>query len=279
MSHQQINRRSSTPCPRCRRLISINTDKCIHCGLRKPSIYLSTPVLKDLIIGKISFVDGILLICVVLYVLALLLDFSGLSILEGGIFNLLSPAIESLNKLGMGGAIPMAHGRWWTLITATYLHGSILHIGFNMLWLRRIGPLVEELFGASRFWIIYTLSGLAGSILTTIAGTPFFVGASGAIFGLFGALIYYGRHRGGTFGTNLFRQMLIWAGIAFVFGFMAQGIDNWGHLGGFLGGLVTAILLGYQEKSRQSLYQHIFATFLLLIVGVCFVMMVITFFS
>ena len=148
-----------------------------------------------------------------------------------------------------------------------------------MLWLRRIGPLVEELFGASRFWIIYTLAGLAGSILTTIAGTPSFIGASGAIFGLFGALIYYGRHRGGTFGTNLFRQMLIWAGILFVFGFMMEGIDNWGHLGGFLGGLITAIFLGYQEKSRQSLYHHIIGTILLLFVLVCFLLMVITFFS
>ncbi len=279
MSHQHLNRRSSTPCPRCKRLISIKTDRCIHCGLPKPGIYLSIPILRDLIIGRISFVDGVVLICVVLYVLALLLDFSGLSLLEGGIFNLLSPSGESLYKLGMGGVIPMAEGRWWTLITATYLHGSILHIGFNMLWLRRIGPLVEELFGASRFWIIYTISGLTGSIVTTIAGTGFFVGASGAIFGLFGALIYYGRHRGGTFGSNIFRQMLIWAGIAFVFGFMATGVDNWGHLGGFLGGIAVAVLLGYEEKSRQSLTQHILAFLLLFVVALCFVFMMIAFFS
>ena len=184
MSHQHINRRSSTPCPRCKRLISINADSCIHCGLARPKIYLSIPILRDLITGKISFVDSIVLLCLVLYVLALLLDITGLSLIGGNILNLLRPAEESLYKLGMGGRIPLAMGRWWTMITATYLHGSILHIGFNMLWLRRIGPLVEELFGASRFWIIYTISGLFGSILTTIMGTYFFVGASGAIFGL-----------------------------------------------------------------------------------------------
>lgn len=279
MNRQYNNRRSSTPCPRCHRLISINAKNCIHCGLSRPGYYLSVPVLNELIAGKISFVDGIVLICVVLYVLALLLDFSGLSLIGGSFLNLLSPANESLYKLGMGGRIPMVAGRWWTLITATYLHGSILHIGFNMLWLRRIGPLVEELFGASRFWIIYTISGLAGSILTTIVGTPLFVGASGAIFGLFGALIYYGRHRGGTFGSNIFRQMLIWAGIAFVFGFLASGVDNWGHLGGFLGGLAMAVLLGYQERSRQTLTQNIIAFLLLIGVALCFLFMVITFFS
>lgn len=279
MNRDYNNRRSSTPCPRCKRLISINADSCIHCGLPKPGIYLSIPILNDLISGKIAFVDGIVLLCIALYVLALLLDTSGLSIFGGGILNLLSPTSESLYKLGMGGRIPMAAGRWWTLITATYLHGSILHIGFNMLWLRRIGPLVEELFGASRFWIIYTLSGLAGSILTTIMGTPFFVGASGAIFGLLGALIYYGRHRGGTFGSNIFRQMLIWAGILFVFGFLSARVDNWGHLGGFLGGIIAAALLGYQEKSRETLIQNIIAFLLLIGVALCFLFMVITFFS
>jgi len=279
MRHQSINSRSSTPCPRCKRLISINADRCIHCGLARPKFYLSIPVLRDLITGKISFVDGIVLFCVSLYVLALLLDISGLSAISMNIFNLLRPTDESLYKLGMGGRIPMATGRWWTVITATYLHGSLLHIGFNMLWLRRIGPLVEELFGASRFWIIYTISGLSGSILTTLMGTNFFVGASGAIFGLFGALIYYGRHRGGTFGSNIFRQMLIWAGIAFLFGFLAAGVDNWGHLGGFLGGLAISALVGYKEKSRQTLYQHIIAFVLLIFVAICFIFMVIVFFS
>lgn len=279
MNRQYNNRRSSTPCPRCKKLISSDTDRCIHCGLARPSIYLSIPILNDLISEKIAIVDGIVLICIVLYVLALLLDFSSLSLFGGSIFNLLSPVNESLYKLGMGGRIPMAAGRWWTLITATYLHGGILHIGFNMLWLRRIGPLVEELFGASRFWIIYTISGLAGSILTTIMGTPFFVGASGAIFGLLGALIYYGRHRGGTFGSNIFRQMLIWAGFLFFFGFLSARVDNWGHLGGFLGGLAVAAILGYQERSRQTLNQNIIAFLLLIGVALCFLFMVITFFS
>jgi rhomboid protease GluP len=198
---------------------------------------------------------------------------------EGGMFNLLSPTGQSLYKLGMGGRIPLLEGRWWSMITANYLHANILHIAFNMLWLSRIGPLVVELYGSSRFWIIYTIAGLTGSIVTTLAGTPFFIGASGAIFGLFGALIYYGRHRGGTFGSAIFRQMLIWAAIAFVFGFINTNIDNWGHFGGFIGGILAALIVGYQERFRQSLYHHLAATILLLFVVICFVFMVIAFFS
>jgi len=198
---------------------------------------------------------------------------------SGGLFNFLSPTPLSLIKVGAGGRFPMSAGHWWSLITATYLHGSILHILFNMLWLRQIGPLVEELFGASRFFIIYTVAGLTGSIVSVLAGTPLFVGASGAIFGLFATLIYYGWHRGGTFGSAIFRQMLIWGVIAFLFGFMARGIDNWGHIGGFIGGGLAAILLGYQERRRQNLSHHILALVALLFVLLCFGLQIRSFIS
>jgi len=234
------------------------------------------PILGNLIRGEISFVDGIAIFCFVLYVLAIALDVSS-AFKFTGIFGILSPSTSALYKLGLGGAIPLQQGRWWTLITATYLHGSILHILFNMLWLRQIGFWVEELFGASRFVLIYTLAGLIGSFVSTLAGIPAFVGASGAIFGLFGALIYYGRHRGGTYGSTIFRQILIWAGMAFIFGLAMPCIDNWGHAGCFVGGFLAAMLLGYQEKKRQTLGQHIVAMLILIGIVICFAFMLIYF--
>ncbi len=279
MYNRYSRNRSSTPCPRCRRLISLNTDRCIHCGLRKPGLYLRLPLLRDLIAERVSFVDPIMITCIALYLLAIALDFSGTTLFGGGLFNMLSPATQSLYRLGMGGELSIQAGRWWSLITATYLHGSLLHIAFNMLWLRQLAPWVVELFGASRFWIIYTVAGLTGSIISTLAGTLFFVGASGAIFGLFGALIFYGRHRGGTFGTNLFRQMLVWVVIGFVLGFTARGIDNWGHVGGFIGGLAAAWLLGYQERKRENLTHYLIAAGFILFVGLCFALMMANFFA
>jgi len=265
------------PCPRCKKLISANTPQCIHCGLKRPGFYARSPLLSELIQESLSFVNGIIVLCFLLYVLALSLDLPK-ALAFGGVFTTLSPSGEALYKIGMGGARALQAGRWWTLITTTYLHGSILHILFNMLWLRRLGPWVEELFGASRFFLIYTFSGLAGAILSALIGTSYFVGASGAIFGLFGALIYYGRHRGGTFGSAIFRQILIWAGFGFFLGFLMPGVDNWGHLGGFLGGILMAALLGYQEKKRQALGHHILAVVALAVVLVCFLMMLVFFF-
>jgi rhomboid protease GluP len=100
----------------------------------------------------------------------------------------------------MTGSYAMARGRFWTLITAIYLHGSLLHIVFNLLWIRQLGPAVEELFGTSRLILIFTFSGVAGFIISNLVGIQFTIGASGSIFGLLGALIYYGRHCGGVFG-------------------------------------------------------------------------------
>jgi rhomboid protease GluP len=148
-----------------------------------------------------------------------------------------------------------------------------------MLWLRQIGPLVEELFGASRFLVIYTLAGLLGSAFSTLAGTPFFIGASGAVFGLFGALIAYGLQRGGTFGTGLFRQMALWAAIGFVFGLLVPATDNWGHLGGLVAGLLLGTALGYQERTLQKLGHHVAALLALALIIFCFVLMIFTFFK
>jgi rhomboid protease GluP len=269
MFNQNNDRRSTLHCPRCGRLISKQADSCINCGLPFPNLIASIPLLGSLIRGQISFVDPITITCFGLYVLALALDLTNVLSFDN-IFSALSPSGQSLLKLGMGGRIPLQYGNWWTLITATYLHGSVFHILFNMLWLRQIGHLVEELFGVSRFFIIYTFAGLTGSLLSVAAGTPFFVGASGAIFGLFGALIYYGWHRGGTFGGNIFRQMIIWAGIAFIMGFFVTNVDNWGHLGGLLGGALAAYLLGYNERKRMSIYHHLAAFLLVIVVLACF---------
>jgi rhomboid protease GluP len=257
-------------------LISAKAQKCIHCGLAKPGWYASFPLLNSLLRGKISFHGGLILACFLLYVLALGLDLPGIVFLGNGMASL-SPSNLALEKLGMGGRIPLLEGRWWTLLTATYLHGGILHILFNMLWLRQIGPLVEELFGASRFIVLYTAAGVIGALLSTAAGTPLFVGASGSIFGLFGALIFYGWRRGGTFGSMIFRRMLYWAAFGLVFGLLNSGVDNWGHVGGFIGGFAIASLMSYQERKRQGLSDHLIALGTLVFIAVCFLLMLITF--
>jgi rhomboid protease GluP len=177
----------------------------------------------------------------------------------------LSPDNGSLILLGATGKIPIHRfGRWWTLISANYLHGSIMHIFFNMMAFRQIAPLILNQFGGSRMIIIYTLSGMAGFWTSCLAGVPLTIGASAAICGMMGAALYYGKSRGGAFGRSVFRQIGNWAvGIA-IFGFLVPGIDNWGHGGGIVSGAVCGALLGYREKSAQNKLHHLAAGILVL---------------
>jgi len=266
-------------CPRCRKLVNPTSSQCPNCGLPYPRFFSTFPVLDNLLRGEIRFTPHITTVCIGMYLTVMALDIA--SALGSGTpvtGLLMGPSSAALRSLGTSGVLSLSQGNWWTLITATYLHASILHILFNMLALRSLGPLVEYLFGSSRFFIIYTAAGLAGSLLSTVVGTFSSVGASGAVFGLGGALFYYGWRRGGSFGQSIFRNMAFFLGINLVLGFSSGGlIDNWGHLGGLVGGAVMALLLGFQEQRRESFWQHILVLLVMLFVVVCFVLMAASF--
>jgi len=171
-------------------------------------------------------------------------------------FFFLSPDNRSLLLLGASGYIPIERlHRWWSLISANYLHGSVLHILFNMIALRQLGPLVLQEYGNYRMFIIYTLSGVAGFFVSYLAGVTFTIGASAAVCGLIGAALYFGKNRGGVYGQTIYRQIGGWAIGIFMFGFLVPSINNWAHGGGMLAGVALGFLLGYQERSREK-YGH-----------------------
>lgn len=252
-------------CPNCGKLISANAEECIHCGMKNPNLWGLAPFLRKIFGGQVSLIPIISIICIGLYVISLLLDPSAL-FRPRGFLGILSPSGHSLQRLGMTGVFAMSKGEWWTLITAIYLHGGILHILFNVLWIRQLGPIVEDLFGTSRTILLFTISGVVGFLFSNYAFIiskhffiPFTIGASGSIFGLLGALVYYGRHRGGAFGTAVYRQTGQWAIVLFVLGFLMPGINNFAHGGGFIGGYVTATLLGFSEVKRETRTHHLLA--------------------
>jgi rhomboid protease GluP len=144
-------------------------------------------------------------------------------------------------------------GRWWTLISANYLHGSLLHIVFNMIALHQLGPLLLREYGISRMIAIYTLSGIGGYLISSLFGVRFTIGASAAVCGLIGAALYYGKSRGGTYGNAVYSQIGGWAIGIFIFGFMVPGINNWGHGGGMLVGALLGYILGYRERSPEKI--------------------------
>jgi membrane associated rhomboid family serine protease len=192
------------------------------------------------------------------YLASLLLDLSAATRMRG-LFGLLSPSPAALNALGMTGAYALKRGRWWTLVTAIYLHGGLLHILFNLLWVRQLAPVVEDLFGRARLAVIFTAGGALGFLVSDLAGVPFSIGASGGIFGLLGALVFYGKSRGGTFGVAIMRQYGHWALILFVLGFLMPGVDNFAHAGGFAGGFLAGAALGSSDRRPERVADALLA--------------------
>ena len=244
-------------CPSCGKLVGINDEQCYNCGRRNPGMWGLAPLFRRL--GQdLGFTSLVTWGCVALYIASLIIDpreigMRGMSIME--------PSNRSIYLFGASGAIPVfGYGRWWTVLSAAWLHGNLIHIFFNMLWIRQLAPATAELYGSSRTVIIYTASSVVGFLLSSFAGLIFgaipilggaqlTIGASASIFGLLGALVVYGR-RGGS--SHIGGQARTYAIILFVFGFMMPNIDNYAHLGGFLGGYAVARWLDPLKPERGN---------------------------
>jgi len=223
---------------------------CPHCGLKNPGAAWKTALWGR--IGTFDLVRGLIYTNVVFYILSLLMNPSSMGISINPL-QLLSPSETSLFILGATGTWPIMHfGRWWTLVTASFLHGGIMHIIFNMMALSQLGPFVLAEFGFYRFFVIYILSGVVGFYLSCLAGIPLTIGASAGICGLIGAILYFGKSRGGFYGENIFRQAMGWVVGLVLFGIILPGINNWAHIGGLLAGIAVGFLLGYEERRKET---------------------------
>jgi rhomboid protease GluP len=229
-------------------LVGVNDPTCYNCGRRNPGLWGFAPALRGLgnDLGFISIVTGG---TIIMYVLSLVMSRDGTNI---G----LTPSSGALMILGASGAVPVfQYGWWWTVLTAGWLHGGVLHIFFNVLWIRQLGPEIANLYGAGRMVIIYTIAGIAGFALSSVMGLlpiPFFgapltVGASASIFGFLGALVHYGRRTGSLHARQMGLQYALFMGIM---GFVFSGVDNAAHLGGFTGGYLASLMLDPLKKER-----------------------------
>ena len=134
-------------------------------------------------------------------------------------------------------------GQVWRLFTAMFLHIGVIHLLFNLYALNSLGPLVEGFFGHRRFLVVYLIGGLFGSLASYIFSAVPSAGASGAIFGLIGAAtVYFLRYQNnfGARGRAILQNMVIVIVINLIFGLSMPGIDNWGHIGGLIGGALVA---------------------------------------
>ncbi len=239
----------SVVCPNCGRLVGVNEQQCPFCGAWRPGLFGWATVLRRALGGRLDLFSAIVTACVTLYALACLLQPEAL-FESRGLLSILSPGSRALYQLGMtSGAVTLGLGWWWTLLTAIYLHGSLLHIVFNMMWIRNLGPAVTEVYGPGRAFVLFNLAGAGGFLVSNVMGGAPTIGASGSIFGLLGALIVYGRRRGSSVVTQ---QLWQWAIILGVFGFLMPGINNWAHGGGFAAGWVGASLMNLDDDRQDS---------------------------
>lgn len=230
-------------CPECRALVDRGHDRCPLCGSPMHGVVrgvvgrsaeLALPA-HGRVTYLIALVNGLLFLITLLVTIQAMQGELGLGILLGGIDD------EVLLRYGAKWGPLIVQGEWWRLVTPVFLHGGLLHIGMNTWVLLDLGPMVENLYGRAKYWVMYLLCGIGGAV-GSFLWRPYSlsIGASGAIFGLIGVLIgrTYQYHR--THPSPERSMLVSWAVRMLILG-MLPGIDNAAHIGG----LITGLALGY----------------------------------
>ncbi|UCF93659.1 MAG: rhomboid family intramembrane serine protease [Desulfobacterales bacterium] len=251
--------RRSILCPNCRKLVSFDEARCPYCGISRPGAWWKNNLWTRGFNNSDQLIRTIIYVNVAMYAISLLLYPQSSTLSLNPLF-FLSPGDTSLLVLGATGTIPIDRfHRWWTIVSASYLHGGILHILFNMAAFRQLAALVIREYGVYRMFLLYTLGGIVGFLISYLANVRITIGASAAVCGLVGASLYYGKSRGGIYGRAIYKQISGWVMFLFIFGLLVPGINNWGHGGGILAGAAFGFLLGYQEKKKENLGHKILA--------------------
>lgn len=159
--------------------------------------------------------------------------------------------VNELAAYGANIADYIKDGEIYRLLTSAFIHAGILHLLCNMYCLYIIGPQLESFFGKMKFLVIYLFSAITGNLMSMLFTSGESVGASGAIFGLFGAMLYFGYHYRVYLGNVMKSQLIPLIILNLLFGFMVSGVDNAAHIGGIIGGTLMTIALGVKYRSTM----------------------------
>jgi len=250
-------------CPQCRAFITTDDKICPYCNAEvAPKPYVSrTP--SDALGGLIPHARFVTVVIMLINT-----GFYIATVLRGGGSD---PDIQTLLLFGAKYTPRIVGGEWWRLITAGFLHGGILHILMNMWVLFDLGAQVEEMYGTSRFLLMYFVSNITGFLASMylLPGTPS-VGASAAIFGLIGAMIAVGVRDRSSYGSAIRSFYVRWAIYGLVLS-LIPGTDWAAHLGGLAGGFVIGVITGTPgiSAAMERIWQ-VAAGFAVAITGLAF---------
>lgn len=176
--------------------------------------------------------------------------------------------IAHLVQFGASFKPAIVNGEWWRIVSAMFLHGGYLHLIMNMLALYYLGIIVERIYGSRRFLCIYILAGIGGGLASFAFSSPVSVGvgASGAIFGLFGALLFFGTIHKKLFIQTMGRGILTIIAINIVIGITIPQIDMSAHLGGLVTGFLATAFC-YLPKKKNIIIQCIASLLYLILIG------------
>ncbi|MDD3186939.1 MAG: rhomboid family intramembrane serine protease [Bacilli bacterium] len=163
-----------------------------------------------------------------------------------------STDIQTLLDFGANYRGSIVNGEYYRFVTCAFIHIGLLHLLFNCYALYIIGIQLESYYGKIKYIVIYLLSAVSASIMSVIFNDSISAGASGAIFGLLGALLYFGYHYRVYLGNALKSQIIPLIAINLMFGFLMAGIDNFAHIGGLIGGLLISMALGVEKRSTKE---------------------------
>ncbi|HXL22587.1 MAG TPA: rhomboid family intramembrane serine protease [Candidatus Dormibacteraeota bacterium] len=269
-------------CPVCGSLVGINTSRCHECGTNLNFSLAALGKKLSGVIGTDAPVTTVMLIAnVMMFGVTLVMTMQAGK--AGGLSSLWGIGGEPTYHLGE--SLPFLYlqylNEWWRLVTAMFLHGGLIHIGFNMMALFQLGPAVEELYGSSRFLFIYVVTGAFGFLCSSIGGGGHVsLGASGAILGLVGVLLAVTSKRGGSFARQLRSQLITSTVILFAMGLYGGiAIDNWAHGGGLAAGFALGKI--FADRPPAGVNEKRLAAALGWLAGLaviaCFVFMVLHF--
>jgi rhomboid protease GluP len=241
-------------CPACGALVGISATRCHECGA---SLRFSLAALSKSLSG--IFGDNEAPVTTVLLVANILMfGVSWVAIASaggGGGFRILwGMSGETMYRLGAsyGPAIFYGH-EWYRLVTAMFLHGGLIHIGFNMMALMQFGPALEELYGSARYLFLYVVTGAFGFLVSAFMGN-YSLGASGALLGLIGLMLAITSKRGGSYMRELRSRLITSVAILFVLGFSGVGIDNYAHGAGLAAGFVLGKV--FVDRQPMNVKEH-----------------------
>jgi membrane associated rhomboid family serine protease len=245
-------------CPRCGHPASKDETRCASCGADLPSVAVLKAsrafewlVPAGLPLGTMAFLAA----CGALYFVTVKVSYDLVPEGKGGF----APNGWVLLRYGANASwLETELGEWWRLVTAVFLHGGVIHIGFNALGIWVAGQAVEEYFGRARLVVVFLATGTLGNLVSTAyhlqSGDPLLgVGASGAVFGLIGCMVGHAARRRGATARELRARFVPWLIYGLIAGFLMDGIDNAAHIGGLLSGLVFGALLGERDRAHKLL--------------------------